>query len=113
MRSTLLSALVRLQKTPKEKRRKCIDLGFQYLFYPVILQTFSTWGPSATDLLGTVGRKIADQSGESRSVQFLKQRTSVDVQRGNCYCLLGTVKESRGLDEIFYSLDSERESSIS
>ena len=51
---------------------------------------------------------MAEQSGESRSVQFFKQRISIDIQRGNCYCVLGTVKESRGLDEIFYILDSKK-----
>ena len=51
---------------------------------------------------------MAEQSGESRSVQFFKQRISIDIQRGNCYCVLGTVKESRGLDEIFYFSDSKK-----
>ena len=50
---------------------------------------------------------MAEKSGESRSAQFLKQRISVDIQRGNCYCVLGTVEESRGLDEFFYISDSK------
>ena len=96
------------ENAEKKKTEKYSDLGSQYLFYPVGLETFGTWGPSATDLLEAVGRKMAEQSGESRSVQFFKQRISIDIQRGNCYCVLGTVKESRGLDEIFYILDSKK-----
>ena len=96
------------ENAERKKTEKYSDLGSQYLFYPVGFETFVTWGPSATELLQAVGRRMADQSGESRSVQFLKQRISVDIQRGNCYCVLGTVKESRGLDEIFYILDQKK-----
>ena len=96
------------ENAERKKTEKYRDLGSQYLFYPVGFETFGTWGPSATELLEAIGRKMADQSGESRSAQFLKQRISVDIQRGNCYCVLGTVKESRGLDEIFYILDSKK-----
>ena len=96
------------ENAERKKTEKYRDLGSQYLFYPVGFETFGTWGPSATELLEAIGRKMADQSGESRSAQFLKQRISVDIQRGNCYCVLGTVKESRGLDEIFHILDSKK-----
>ena len=78
------------------------------MFSPVGFETFGTWGPSAKDLLEAVGRKMADQSGKTRSVQFLKQRISVDIQRGNCFCVLGTGEEIRGLDEIFYILDLKK-----
>ena len=70
-----------------------------------------TWGTSATDLLEAVGRKTAEPSGESRSVKFSKQLISVDIQRGNCHCVLGTVEESRGLDDFFYILDSKKRKS--
>ena len=78
----------------RKKTEKYSDLGSQYLFHAVGFEIFGTWGPCAIELLEAFGRKIADQSGESRSVQFLKQRISVDIQRGNSYCVLGTVKES-------------------
>ena len=48
---------------------------------------------------------MVDQSGGTRSVQFLSQRISVDIQRGNYFCVLGTVTESRGLDKIIYILN--------
>ena len=61
----------------RKKTEKYSDSGSHYLFSPVGFKIFGTWGPSATDLLGTVGKKLAEQSGESRSLQFLKQRIFV------------------------------------
>ena len=55
------------EEAERKKTEKYSDLGSHYLFSPVGFGTFGTWGPSVTDLLGTVRRKLADQSGESRS----------------------------------------------
>ena len=41
-------------------------------------------------------------SAEPRSSQFLMQRLSVALQRGNAACVLGTVPSSHGLDDLFY-----------
>ena len=41
-------------------------------------------------------------TGEPRSYQFLCQRLSVAIQRGNAACVVGTVPGSRGLEDIFY-----------
>ena len=80
----------------KKKTEKYSDFGSQYLFYPVDLRTFGTRGPFARHLLDVVGRKMTEQSEESRSVQFSEQRIAVDIQRGNCYFVLDTVEESIG-----------------
>ena len=39
---------------------------------------------------------------EPRSFQFLMQRLSVAIQRGNAACIIGTVPSSAGWDELFY-----------
>ena len=41
-------------------------------------------------------------TGEPRSFQFLMQQLSVTVQLGNAACILGTVPDSQGLDDIYY-----------
>jgi hypothetical protein len=48
-----------------------------------------------------VGRRVAAETGEPRSLQFLLQRVSVAVQRGNAACVIGTVRQDCSWD-IFY-----------
>ena len=39
---------------------------------------------------------------ERRSFEFLMQRISVAIQRGNAACILGTLPSASELDDIFY-----------
>ena len=48
-------------------------------------------GPRSLDLVREVGRRIAMETGEPRSTDFLLQRLSVAVQRGNCASVLGGI----------------------
>ena len=48
----------------------------------------------ALNLVKEVGRRIAAITHEPRSTAFLRQRISVAVQRGNAYCVLGTLKSA-------------------
>ena len=41
-------------------------------------------GPKSMALLREVGRRVAAETGEPRSTDYLLQRLSVAVQRGNC-----------------------------
>jgi hypothetical protein len=59
-------------------------------------------GDEASNFFRDLGRRIADVSREPRSYQFLMQRISVTIQRGNAACILGTAPASVGLDELFY-----------
>ena len=53
-------------------------------------------------MIKTIGSKIQNLTGEKRSTFFLFQSISMAVQRGNAASILGTVKSSEKLDEIFY-----------
>ena len=48
-------------------------------------------GPRSLELVREVGRRIALETGEPRSADFLLQRLSVAVQRGNCASVLGGI----------------------
>ena len=48
-------------------------------------------GPKSMALLRDVGHRIAEETGEVRARDFLFQRLSVAVQRGNCAYVLGTI----------------------
>ena len=48
-------------------------------------------GPKSMALLQDVGRRIAEETGELRARDFLFQRLSMAVQRGNCASVLGMI----------------------
>ena len=60
------------------------DLPRSPLFCPLSIETMGAMGPRSLDLVREVGRRIAMETGEPRSTDFLLQRLSVAVQRGNC-----------------------------
>ena len=86
------------------KRVKYADLEDRFVFYPIGLETFGAWGPGAKELINTIGRRIRERTGDSRSTEFLRQRIAVEIQRGNAASVLGSVPSSRELDEIFLVL---------
>ena len=73
-----------------------------YRFTPIAVETLGALGEEASAFFRDLGRRITAVTAEPRSLQFLLQRLSVTVQRGNAACVLGTVPSSLGLDEIFY-----------
>ena len=90
-----------------KKCAKYAGLLGRYYFCPLAFETFGTWGEQAKELITDIGKRIADQTGERRSVEFLRQKISIEIQRGNAASVFGTLPSSRGLDQIFYVLDAK------
>ena len=67
----------------KDKRDKYADLAQTYIVQPVAFETMGPASASTIRFIKTVGRKIASITGEGRSGDFLLQRLSLAVQRGN------------------------------
>ena len=84
------------------KTTKCRSLASLYRFTPIAVETLGALGDEASTFFGDLGRRIASVTAEPRSSQFLMQRLSVALQRGNAACVLGTVPSSHGLDDLFY-----------
>ena len=84
------------------KTAKYLTLAPLYSFKPIAVETLGALGDCATDFLQNLGHRISVTTGEPRSSQFLFQRLSVAIQRGNAACVIGTVPGARGLEDIFY-----------
>ena len=84
------------------KTAKYLTLVPLYNFKPIAVETLGALGDCATDFFQSLGQRISVATGEPRSSQFLFQRLSVAIQRGNAACVVGTVPSSRGLEDIFY-----------
>src|SRR6267154_96145 len=60
------------------------------LFTPIAIETLGTWGPAAVEICKEIGSRLAIESGDPRSLFFLKQRLGLAVQRGNAASISGT-----------------------
>ena len=90
------------EKAEKLKIDLYEELTNDYIFCPVAVETFGSWGQKGHSLITEIGKKLFDITGEKRSTFYLFQKISMAIQRGNAASILGTVGSSRDLDEIFY-----------
>ena len=85
-----------------KKTAKYTGLGPHHIFAPVAFETFGTWGKEADGIIAANGKKIAENSGEQRSLEFLRQRISIVLQRGNAASVLGTLRDHNCFEKIFF-----------
>ena len=71
------------------KTEKYRGLPASHSFTPITIETMGAIGPRSMAFLKALGRRIATESGEPRLTDFLLQRLSVAVQRGNCASVRG------------------------
>ena len=74
------------------KRLKYAELEASHHFVPVAIETSGVCGPEALQFLHELGHRLKAETREPRSLQFLFQRISVAIQRGNAAAVLGTIK---------------------
>ena len=78
------------------KLRKYQKLQQAYVFFPLAFETLGGPGPRTKQLLDKVGDLLERSTGDPRSGEFLRQRLSLDIQRGNAASVLGTLARWRG-----------------
>ena len=83
---------------------KYAGLADRFDFYPIGFETFGSWGPSAIDILGQIGERIKEHTDHLRTMDFLRQKISIEIQRGNAVSVLGTVQQPSNLDAPFFLL---------
>jgi hypothetical protein len=66
------------------------DLEQNYIFCPVAAETMGPIDEISLEFLSAIGRLITEISGEPRESQFLFQRLSIILQRGNAASFKGT-----------------------
>ena len=87
-----------------KKRSKYACLSLIDNFVPVAVETLGGLGEEAYGFMQDLGRRVATVTGERRASEFLFQKLSVAIQRGNASCVLGTVnssKDCRDLDVVY------------
>jgi len=67
------------------------NIGGQYLFAPIAVETLGPMNTSACQLFTNLGRKISSASGDDREGAFLFQGVSVLMQHYNAVLLHDTL----------------------
>lgn len=94
----------------KIERNKCLSYSFlnnECLFFGLAFETMETmgpWGPKANRFCSILGNKLIERSWDKRALEFLSQRISIALQRGNACSFLRTFPLALGLDEVVYVL---------
>ena len=101
---TTLRAGAAADMAAERKIAKYQHLGDRYIFFPVAFETLGSWGDSAKEVIAEIGRRIKEHTGDQRSSDYLRQKLSLEIQRGNAESVLGTVEDPRTLDALFFVL---------
>ena len=89
------------QMAEVRKHNKYKDLKDNYMFTPIAVETFGSWGPESLKFIKEIGNKIQENTGEKRATSYLIQSLSMTIQRGNAASIMGTAGQTRKLEEIF------------
>ena len=72
------------------KRERYSELSERYIFQPLAVETSGVLGPSSGKFLAQLGQRITSVTGERRELEWLRQRVSLAVARGNAVSILAT-----------------------
>ena len=70
--------------------RKDANLNPNHIFVPVVVETLGACGPKTLRFLTDLGHCLRSVTGEMNSRNYLFQRISVAIQKGNTASILGT-----------------------
>ena len=79
----------------ERKEAKYSHLNSAHTFTPVAIETSGVFGAKTMRFVQELGQRLERVTGEVRSTNFLIQRLSVAVQRGNSALVLGTMDLQR------------------
>lgn len=73
-----------------KKKNKYSNIIDNYVFVVFAVETLGPWCTEAKDLVNEIGRKLTAITGDFRSAEYLRQRISIAIQRGNVTSVMGT-----------------------
>ena len=66
-----------------KKKAKYIGIANTHMFITVAIETGGPWNVEAIELIQEIGRRMTLINGESRETEYLFQRISIAIQKGN------------------------------
>lgn len=92
VRKTSRHAAAAAKEAEGVKIRRYRDLQQQYVVYPVAMETSGVAGPMTMEFVNEIGRRMTEATGDRRETEYLWQRLSIAVQRGNAIAVQLGVK---------------------
>ena len=83
---------IRCEGAEERKKSKYASLTDRYIFQPIAIETAGVFGPSTLTFLKSLGSRIATERGNPREAEYLIQRLSLAVIRGNAQAVLTSSK---------------------
>ena len=74
----------------RDKHNHYLELKDQYIFTPLAFESLGSIGPETEVFLAKLGKLMKNNTGEPRSLDFLLQRISIAIQRGNAISIRDT-----------------------
>ena len=87
-------------KAERHKHNHYISLKQNYLLTPLAFETLGCMGPETKKFINKLGSLMKRATGEVKSKDYLLQRISIAIQRGNAACILGTLGK-RKIDDFY------------
>merc|ERR1712074_535325 len=85
------------EKQEQLKRQKYTELSVRFRFEPLAVETIiGVLGPSSLKFVSELGNRIRQYTGERRETQWLFQRISLAVARGNAASVLASTRAIYG-----------------
>ena len=78
------------RKAEERKIRHYQALEEQYRFTPISLETTGVYGNKTETFIQELGRRMRGNTGDVRQTQWLRQRLSIAIARGNASSILAT-----------------------
>jgi hypothetical protein len=89
--STSITACTAASNAAAQKLHKYRDLQSSHVIIPVAIETLGSWCKEGIDWMKEIGRRTTAITNDPRETQFLLQRISVAIQRGNAASVMGTL----------------------
>ena len=77
---------------------KYTALSTTHTFIPLAFETLGAWGEQAKGFVSELGRRISAITGDVRETDYLRQRLSIAIQRGNALSIRGTLGDVGGAE---------------
>ena len=82
-----------VQEAEYKKTQKYSHLSPAHFFVPITVETMGVFGPEARNFFRELARRIKSVTDDHMTHQYLVQRVSVIIQRGNAAAVLGCIGE--------------------
>ena len=99
--STLQLAGAAADAAEARKQRKYETLDNPFIVQLESFETMGSWGAGAKSFPTDAGNRVKRATGNPRAMEYLRQRVSVEIQRGNAVAVIGTVENSKEWTDLF------------